>query len=293
MSRDEGRNSAAAALREARVVCYIGPDKAGSTWIFGLLADHPEVVTPAAKEAFYFDRFYEKGPEWYLGHMRSKRRTDKRDVLLDVSHDYAFDVSARRRILEDIPNVELLVGLRCPARRAVSAFHFGQAAGEIHRSASFSEAQQSHRLIERGQYSRWLDPWIQDFGPKLHYFVLERAARSPQSFVADLYRDLGLRKSQPSAQALAKVNEAHSPRFPHVVRSGRRVAMFARSVGAARLVDLAKSARSTSVLYGDAPEHLAGVTRSDVSMLNGVAEREARYVRERLGLTDELGWGLR
>ena len=44
---------------------YIGPDKAGSTWLFGLLNRHPDVFMTPAKDLYFFDRYYDKGIEWY------------------------------------------------------------------------------------------------------------------------------------------------------------------------------------------------------------------------------------
>ena len=40
---------------------YIGPDKAGSTWLFHLLTHHEDVFVTPAKDLYFFDRFFDNG----------------------------------------------------------------------------------------------------------------------------------------------------------------------------------------------------------------------------------------
>ena len=45
---------------------YIGPDKAASTWFFQLFRAHPDIFVTPAKDLYFFDRYFEKGMDWYL-----------------------------------------------------------------------------------------------------------------------------------------------------------------------------------------------------------------------------------
>ncbi len=45
---------------------YIGPDKAGSSWLHEVLLIHPQVYMPVAKDLYFFDRYYDRGMSWYL-----------------------------------------------------------------------------------------------------------------------------------------------------------------------------------------------------------------------------------
>ena len=40
---------------------YIGPDKAGSSWLHEMLIGHPEVYLTPAKDLYFFDRYYDRG----------------------------------------------------------------------------------------------------------------------------------------------------------------------------------------------------------------------------------------
>ena len=64
---------------------YIGASKAGSSWIYEILREHPEVFVPLAKDIQFFDWHYDKGIDWYLSFFRPGR--GKR-AIGEVSHDY-------------------------------------------------------------------------------------------------------------------------------------------------------------------------------------------------------------
>ncbi len=49
----------------------IGPQRAGARWIDRYLRGRGDVCLPThVKEIFYFDRHFERGPEFYFGHFR-------------------------------------------------------------------------------------------------------------------------------------------------------------------------------------------------------------------------------
>ena len=43
-------------------IVYIGPDKAGSSWLHTMLDHHRQVYVTEAKDLYFFDRFYDGGP---------------------------------------------------------------------------------------------------------------------------------------------------------------------------------------------------------------------------------------
>ena len=47
---------------------YIGPDKAGSSWLHDVLIEHPQVFMTPAKDLYFFDRYFDKGTDWYAAH---------------------------------------------------------------------------------------------------------------------------------------------------------------------------------------------------------------------------------
>ena len=45
---------------------FIGAAKTGSSWLYEIMLQHPEIFVPRIKDPYFFDRFYEKGLDWYL-----------------------------------------------------------------------------------------------------------------------------------------------------------------------------------------------------------------------------------
>lgn len=54
---------------------YIGPDKAGSSWLHEVLIQHPEVFLSEAKDLYFFDRYYDRGMAWYASQFRRATRS--------------------------------------------------------------------------------------------------------------------------------------------------------------------------------------------------------------------------
>ena len=52
---------------------YIGTSKAGSTWIYHVLAEHPQVFIAPAKGVYFFDAHFDRGLDWYGDHFRKAR----------------------------------------------------------------------------------------------------------------------------------------------------------------------------------------------------------------------------
>ena len=44
---------------------FIGPSKAGSSWFFEILHEHPQVFVPLNKATFFFSEYYAQGIAWY------------------------------------------------------------------------------------------------------------------------------------------------------------------------------------------------------------------------------------
>jgi len=103
-----------------------GAQKAGSTWLAEMLSHHPALYVPA-KEVHFFDldQNYARGPGWYSEHFSAA--TDGQlcgektpDYLLVEKQD-GTRLPAAQRIREMLPDVKLLLVLRNPVTRAVSA----------------------------------------------------------------------------------------------------------------------------------------------------------------------------
>jgi tetratricopeptide (TPR) repeat protein/capsular polysaccharide biosynthesis protein len=101
----------------------IGATKCGTTSLHEYLKRHPKIFLPQRKELnFFIDRSFQHGKAWYLSHFPAI--TDEPGYYTgEASPNYFDSVGAEQRIAEMFPAMKLIVLLRNPVDRALSAYH--------------------------------------------------------------------------------------------------------------------------------------------------------------------------
>jgi hypothetical protein len=125
-SRGYGKVTAHRRMLPSFLIC--GGQRCGTTSLYRALASHPAVIKAVLhKGVHYFDLDYERGMRWYRAHFPLQRRADRVADALGVpaqtfesSPYYMYHPHAVARIVEDLPDVRLVVLLRDPAERAYS-----------------------------------------------------------------------------------------------------------------------------------------------------------------------------
>ncbi len=98
----------------------IGAQKSGTTSLYEYLCQHPSILPASKKEIHYFDKNYYKGRLWYRWHFPEKKTGGQ--LTGEASPSYLFYPGAARRIYKALPRARLLVLLRNPVDRAISAY---------------------------------------------------------------------------------------------------------------------------------------------------------------------------
>lgn len=162
-----------------------------------------------SKEIHYFDRHYNRGVAWYLGHFPTRLQAARlsqrvgRDVALgEASPYYLFHPLVPERVAAVLPDCRFIVLLRDPVERAISHYFHEVDLGvetlplgdalEAERSRLEGEAERlraeptyvsfSHRhysYVSRGLYADQLRRWFAAF-PRNQFLILDSA---------DLFRD--------------------------------------------------------------------------------------------------------
>lgn len=210
-------------------IFFLGPDKCGSSWIFEILRRDPQIAVPGAKETFFFDSNYHLGLSWY-----QNRFDQSRDFTLDVSHDYLFHPLAPSRIAHFSRSSLLLVGMRNPLDRLLSAMTYMQMQGRLPRKTSVEQAiTLQPELISHGLYGQNISRWLHHF-PADSFLLLDfdLLVRDPQSLIGGLRDQIGLPPQNYCQEDLAPVNKATAPGLPApLARLGRRAISRARRNG--------------------------------------------------------------
>jgi len=122
---------------------FIGPDKSGSTWLYEVLRQHAQCFVPPVKDIYFFDRYYERGLDWYFRFFEAAPPGTL--AAGELSHDYLFSSAAAERIAQDLPGVKLITSLRDPAERTFSHYLYMIRSGRTRLDfADFSHADLSH-----------------------------------------------------------------------------------------------------------------------------------------------------
>ena len=185
----------------------IGAQKAGTTWVFSRLEQHPDVVFPAGKEVHFWDLRFQKGTSWYfsrLGAPASKK-------VGDITPAYAILPRPRiEKLAAACPDTQFFMILRNPLERAWSLAKMnagilfeatrdikfeGRPGLEINDlSDGWWKAQFKMKgSLVRGMYDQSLDRWLsvveRDRLLVLHY---EELVETPREFLNSIATHCGI-----------------------------------------------------------------------------------------------------
>lgn len=272
---------------------FIGPDKAGSTWLYRALKFHPQAYLPSAKELFFFDRFYDRGWDWYLSFFH--HAPPQARVLGEISHDYLFSDKACDRIASSLPDVRLMVCLREPCERAFSSYLYMLKQGRI--SCTFEEAIDTvEELIDHGRYVAHLQRYLARFPrTRLHIAFFDDLVRDPQQFFEGICEFLSLDDVVLPPDLRGPTLPAATPRSRFLAKFARSIGWRIRQLGMPQVVSLAKNAKTLNrLLYHVYQDHekpkMLHATRNS---LQAIFQPEVVELDRLLQLDVSMRWGYR
>jgi hypothetical protein len=124
-----------------------GCQRCGTTWIDAALRDHPQVHLPPQKQTYFFDRHFDRGPDWYLSQFEGVGPEHR--AVGEVATGYCLR-HAVPRLAAMLPHVKVIMAMRHPIERAYSNF---QSRRIEQRWRNFADAVRTDPdLLERGHY---------------------------------------------------------------------------------------------------------------------------------------------
>ena len=175
----------------------IGVNKAGTSWLYYLLDQHPEVFMADAKELYFF------GDEGLDNERPQSLAEYHRHFPFDASYRYFGDATVMYyrspATAEEIrtynPDAKVLAIVRDPVQRLLSQFQYHKQLGLLDETTSLSEALDGRdpRLLRDSHYEETLPAYADRFGPEQFNVVsLEAGKEAPDAFWADLLEFLSL-----------------------------------------------------------------------------------------------------
>lgn len=269
---------------------YIGPDKAGSSWLHEALLHHPNIFLSEAKDLYFFDRYYDRGLSWYASQFRNARPTHT--VIGEVCPDYLASPVAPARIEECLGDVRLMVTLREPVSRAFSSYLYMRKHGLG--PATFREALETFPdLLEHGRYATQLRRYSRYHEKGLvHISLFDDLQSDPQAFLDGVVKFLGLPPIDLDEAALGARLPASKARMVPVAWAVRQGADWVRRHDGAKLVGRVKRSRLTQrVLYKPLGDDLPTIDAEDETYLRDRLSAEVYSVEDDYGVQLRARWG--
>lgn len=190
-------------IQGSRGIVVVGAAKAASTTIAAAIATHPDV---AALDGEYFG-FVERADDAV-----SVRELGARCALLPQRSRYLFkcaaylaDSTLPRRLRAALGDIDVVVVLRDPVERAVSAWYwsilcgFAPAIGHeagiralLRGELDLTRWPHAGEVLSWGEYARMLKPWIEEYGPDRLHIVTDAEVLELPDALARLRRGLDL-----------------------------------------------------------------------------------------------------
>ncbi len=270
---------------------HLGPSKSGSTWLHEVLIGHPEVYLSQAKDLYFFNRYYDRGPGWYRAQFRGAQREHK--IIGEVCPDYLSCAEAPERIHACLgPDVRLMVTLREPISRAFSSYLYLAKHGEA--AATFRDTTKiSPELLEEGRYATHLRSYLHYYGRESLYIGLfDDLQADPQAFLDGVTDWLGVARLQLSPAQLEAQLPASKARWLPLAMAAKSGANWVRRHDGADLVgSLKRSAVVQRMLYrplgADKPE----MAPEDVAFMHEQLDPEIASLDSEFGLGLRRRWG--
>jgi hypothetical protein len=270
---------------------YIGPDKAGSSWLHEVLLRHPQIFMSPAKDLYFFDRYYDRGLSWYLGQFDDAGPGHL--VVGEVCQDYLFHPEAPQRMADSLGSCRMMVTLRDPADRAFSSYLYMLRSGW--EPGSFLQAlDHLPQLLEHGSYATHLERFTERFGrDQVYVSVFDDLVADPQAFIDALTSWLDIEPITLSPVLLQARLPAGRARSVLLSRVASRGAEIVRERDGANLVGRVKrSPLVQRALYRPLTTDKPTMTTDErtavqVALADEVAQLDRVYG---LGLARRWGW---
>ena len=228
---------------------YIGAPKCGSTWIYKTLSAHQEVYIPVAKEIYYFDRYYSKGPDWYASFfVKSGPETS---AIGELSPNYLYSHEAASRIALDLPEVKLFACIRNPLERFLSQYMHARRNNQIKDSIEdILTLEKPPPILKFGKYYDYLVTYKELFGDEnFQVFFFDDLEQDPFGFAKNLYRFIGVDSGFEYLDTKKKVLPASNFRIGWLAFLAKKMARASRDVGFANLVGRIQESFIVNLLY--------------------------------------------
>jgi Sulfotransferase domain len=267
----------------------IGAMRSGTSWLYDQLRSHVDVYMSEQKELNFFNDFYDRGIDWYVGHFPSAKDAVKYRAIGEITPTYMADPDVPARIHALIPGARFIVILRNPVHRAYS--EYTKRLRDVNFAGSFDEfIEQADDVLARGYYAEQLQRFFRFFSrDQFLILIFEEAISTHQATIQKLSKFLDIDpKGFDPDRMKHKVNPSYLPRMPRLYASyvSTRQLLVKRNLGriitTAQKLGLLDAGRSLARFRGPRSE-LPKIDEKSRERLSALYSREIQNLGALLG----------
>lgn len=197
----------------------IGAVKAATTWALEQLQANPAIYMPDP-EPHYFSSEFDRGPSYYRSFFDDQVGSGR--LIGEKSADYLAHLDAPRRMVDMLPEAQLVVQFRNPVERAYSDYKMLYRRGTItgmpeEYLTSLNNPQP--RFLNDGLYAAHLSRWLEYYpSEKIHSFLFDDVKTDPRMTIEKISRHIGIEPLFDAQQAKKKANNGSEQFLPLSVR---------------------------------------------------------------------------
>jgi len=137
----------------------VGAQKAGTSTLFDVLKQSPDIYFPEKKEIHFFEKpeQYEKGIEYYKSLF--DKNYNKEKLIGEITPEYLFYNYVPQRIYNNLGPIKIIILLRNPILRSFSQFNFHKMYQAESLNSNFFNEIEKEKLKENvNLYNTWCTP---------------------------------------------------------------------------------------------------------------------------------------
>ncbi|MEM1230026.1 MAG: sulfotransferase domain-containing protein [Pseudomonadota bacterium] len=190
----------------------IGAQKTGSTWLYKILSQHPEVAVSQEKEVDFFSYHYDRGYQWYAQQLPAPA---KGIIRGEVSPSYWVNSDVPRRVKALAPQARILLCLRDPLERLLSNHRHEVRAGHMDDGDLTLESGLANNpmYLEQSRYAKHLKRWLAVFPrEQIHVVFMEDIKSRPLEVAREVFRFVGVDEQFEPEQLTEQFNRSFAVR---------------------------------------------------------------------------------
>jgi hypothetical protein len=173
----------------------LGAQRTATTWLFECLRSHPEIFMPDEKELQFLSAIEKEnnthqGDDWYWSKLHPP---NGQKISGEITPEYLLDPETPKRIKEIFSQPKLIVCLREPVSRAISAYQKGIRENNWDCSLEYFLKHNLDFCLDRGMYFVQIQRYLTYFPfNQLCIKIYDDIFSDSQEFIRSIYEFLGV-----------------------------------------------------------------------------------------------------